>query len=805
MKNWKKLELAIVTAGLLCCMACGKTEEEISQKRKEQIVVCSKTDYAYGISDMDSIDGVPVVKENGSGFDENALKDLLAGKSPYDVIELDARNPYSYQYLRLHAFSNLAVSEILTETVSQMYPALQESAYYDGELWGIPITVLGRGICYGDALEKYNLQPEDIVTWDDLLSITENGLQDQDYVYANKQFLINEMFYQYYYEYNDPYLGEMNFDTKSFRKLLAYMKRVTASEAFQEPGSNTSSPTWNKLEDKELYIITSGDLKETEKTIYGLPAIEEAKKLRPLLHTTYFIVNPYGNTEGAIKYLEKLTQQSFYQSKNELFFQKENPDQQEYMTQAVSYFEDGFYQTIMSQLTLYSKNSISEEEAITNIGQKYENFWSKRLAREQELEKIKKTSESEQASASAIPNTDRTKITIGVLVEDTALKKSVANYNKISSQYEAEIKVYSTENLSENAETNEIALRNALLSGNPPDLINLDIGIFVKEYMEAGLLEDLYLYLQESETLSEADFRKSVLQECTYNGKLAAIPPVMTLATIIGKQEILGNVQGWTVDDVKDLAARYPECKLLGNADKVDILNLCIALEAERFWDMEKKECYFDHPDFLETLKLCDAYPLNKSKYTQADKEEQFKDDSVLLAKLDLYSIGYYKRFQQKMGKSTMLLIGYPTETGNPGSILYPIGRYGIVSTAQNKKGAWDFLEKFLSGELDDKEISDTSFSVYGWGLPVKMDKWEDALAKARLNEYTDFPKAGVLTEDEISQINNLIDHATILSDKDAAVMNILLEEIEAFFHGEKTAEDTVLVLQNRVGLLLQE
>lgn len=294
----------------LCCMACGKTDEEISQKRKEQIVVCSKTDYAYGISDMDSIDGVPVVKETGSGFDENALKDLLAGKSPYDVIELDARNPYSYQYLRLHAFSNLAVSEILTETVSQMYPALQESAYYDGELWGIPITVLGRGICYGDALEKYNLQPEDIVTWDDLLSITENGLQDQDYVYANKQFLINEMFYQYYYEYNDPYLGEMNFDTKSFRKLLAYTKRVTASEAFQEPGSNTSSPPWNKLEDKELYIITSGDLKETEKTIYGLPAIEEAKKLSPLLHTTYFIVNPYGNTEGAIKYLEKLTKQS---------------------------------------------------------------------------------------------------------------------------------------------------------------------------------------------------------------------------------------------------------------------------------------------------------------------------------------------------------------------------------------------------------------------------------------------------------------------------------------------------------------
>lgn len=184
------------------------------------------------------------------------------------------------------------------------------------------------------------------------------------------------------------------------------------------------------MDDKELYVIASGALKETEKPIYGLPALEEAKKLRPLLHTTYFIVNPYGNTEGAIKYLEKLTKQSFYQSKSELFFQKGNSNQQEYMAQAVSYFEDGFYQAIMSQLTLYSKKQHIRRRSHYQYRQKYESFWSKRLAQEQELEKIKKTSESEQASASAIPNTDRTKITIGVLVEDTALKKSVANYKQ---------------------------------------------------------------------------------------------------------------------------------------------------------------------------------------------------------------------------------------------------------------------------------------------------------------------------------------------------------------------------------------
>ena len=213
------------------------------------IVVCSKNDYTYGKNQMDEVEGIPVVKETGSGFDENALEKLLTGKSPYDVIEVDTRNPYAYQYLKQHAYVDLSVSEKLVNAVEQMHASLREESYYENELWGIPIEVIGKGVRYGEALGKYGVSPKDIVTWDDLLSFSERRLENQDFIEANKQFLINELFYQYYFEYNDPYNGVVNFQTDYFRKSLEFMKRIDQSEKFYEAGSSvTANITWNTMD-----------------------------------------------------------------------------------------------------------------------------------------------------------------------------------------------------------------------------------------------------------------------------------------------------------------------------------------------------------------------------------------------------------------------------------------------------------------------------------------------------------------------------------------------------------------------------
>lgn len=177
----------------------------------------------------------------------------------------------------------------------------------------------------------------------------------------------------------------------------------------------------------------------------------------------------------------------------------------------------------------------------------------------------------------------------------------------------------------------------------------------------------------------------------------------------------------------------------------------------------------------------------------------------MLLSELDLYSLGYYKRYVEQIGKSDINLIGYPTESGEPGSILSPMGMYGIVSSSQNKEGAWDFLEKFLAGELDDEITPESGFSVYGWGLPVEMKRWERMIENAKVGIYDNYYESAPLTEKEAIQINYLLDHASMIAEKEGVIIDVVIEEIEAYFNGQKSAEDTVAIIENRVNLLLQE
>ena len=45
----------------------------------------------------------------------------------------------------------------------------------------------------------------------------------------------------------------------------------------------------------------------------------------------------------------------------------------------------------------------------------------------------------------------------------------------------------------------------------------------------------------------------------------------------------------------------------------------------------------------------------------------------------------------------------------------------------------------------------------------------------------------------------------TLLDEMDYEVQSIVMEEADAFFHGEKTAEDTAKMIQNRVSILVGE
>lgn len=60
-------------------------------------------------------------------------------------------------------------------------------------------------------------------------------------------------------------------------------------------------------------------------------------------------------------------------------------------------------------------------------------------------------------------------------------------------------------------------------------------------------------------------------------------------------------------------------------------------------------------------------------------------------------------------------------------------------------------------------------------------------------------------TDEEIDQVKELLEAAKPVKDSDNLVMAIIEEEVQAFYAGQKSAEDVAKIIQSRVQLYVDE
>ena len=61
------------------------------------------------------------------------------------------------------------------------------------------------------------------------------------------------------------------------------------------------------------------------------------------------------------------------------------------------------------------------------------------------------------------------------------------------------------------------------------------------------------------------------------------------------------------------------------------------------------------------------------------------------------------------------------------------------------------------------------------------------------------------MTQEQYDTVKDLIEHTNRIMRYDQSLMEIISDEAGAFFAGEKTAEETAQLIQNRVQLYLAE
>lgn len=413
-------------------------------------------------------------------------------------------------------------------------------------------------------------------------------------------------------------------------------------------------------------------------------------------------------------------------------------------------------------------------------------------------------------------------LVLGTLYLDQEVRSTVVAFNKSSEKYRITIREYYDRNSDMDYETAVTNMNNELTSGKGPDIVALDSNIDVGALAEKGILTDLNAFLDNSSNLSRDTFVESVLRGYTYGDILVGIPKNFSISAVAGRTSQVGEEMGWSVQDVMDYAAQYPDAELFEYASRGEMMQMLMTFNQDAFIDWEKGTCNFDSEEFRQMLEFVAGFP---EEYDW-DGERVSTPTKLATGRLLLYSdsISQCQDIQvaEALFNEPVTYIGYPTTDGSVGCVMNCNGGYCIIDKSDHKDGAWEFIEFYLNRDS----------RMFSWGLPSMKAKLEEEIAERSKVEYVTDENGEIMkdedgnpiirgmggfgwddweytyhpcTEEEIATLRELIDAARPMPTTNSQVLTIIAEEAEAFYKGQKSLDEVVNTIQSRVSMYVGE
>lgn len=398
------------------------------------------------------------------------------------------------------------------------------------------------------------------------------------------------------------------------------------------------------------------------------------------------------------------------------------------------------------------------------------------------------------------------------------ISKSVTAFNQSQNQYTLELKQYDN--------CSQFALDIARKQGC--DLFDLCDGrIGADIYAVKGVLEDLTPYFESSDVVSREAVLDSVWRAGSIDGKMFFVIPAFRSSGILVEKDYITD-GGWTGEEYIALADRYPESMLNKDvqsptAQIFTYLNQYVG----NYIDWEKRTCSFDGREFVELLEKLKELSTRSYK-TPEDSDVESVRNGVYLT----YAVTMGNSFQQNEYKDlkdaffdAYVLAGVPTADGTLRYDMFYQQMYGMNAEAGNKKGAWAFLEYLLSEEyqqtVSPDSVSRQDTSPIAEYFPARKDVLEKTLqenleyepeadgpVRGSANKYTKeitYEYRSFQQEDRnfiLKLVENSYREAFLT---DQIPLNLIKEEAEPFFEGQKSAADVAKIIQSRVSLYLSE
>lgn len=340
-----------------------------------------------------------------------------------------------------------------------------------------------------------------------------------------------------------------------------------------------------------------------------------------------------------------------------------------------------------------------------------------------------------------------------------------------------------------------------VLNGKGPDLI--DTGIVPEELLyRVELYENLEPYFASSKIVNREDIMDSVWRAGSHKDGMYFVMPWFTILSYAVKTDRLDGSL-WNPETFIRLADQYQDSNVLNYMTGTDrgsvLLNYALKANRKLFYDIENRNCFFTKPQFLSLLEGIKRIKENGTAVAAMDtieQERQFREDEILIYQEKIDSMTLYQKFHKSFG-NTASWVGYPS-SGESSHMFYVHVMLSINSSSRYKDGAWEFLEFLLSEEAQRWKEQD--FRAF----PVRKDGFDYYIRTTPLIgpgwSYEEYA-----SEEELHQLYQMVENTHMVPDGGDQVNSIIVEECMAYFHGDRSAEETAEVIQSRVGLYFDE
>lgn len=333
-----------------------------------------------------------------------------------------------------------------------------------------------------------------------------------------------------------------------------------------------------------------------------------------------------------------------------------------------------------------------------------------------------------------------------------------------------------------------------IATGKGPDLITPLAVQNMSSLAEKGALENLEPYFQAS-GISPDDYFPVAVNDLGMGTGIYAVGSRMSLDIFYIREDFVEDVQDTNLEEILNNMEAYEGNAVLNSTfgyDSGSVLWFFLHMSDDLFGmvDWENKTCDFSGELWEQLLRVADRYGVT---------ERNKGDEEIASFFLTMDSLYTFARVDAESHSRGMAAVGYPSDEGMVSRI--GANTIAVNASSQNKEGAWAFLQYLLSEKVQ-RQIAENAF-------PVDKEIFQEAVDnvdKETVYAYDRYTGQEIyVTDESIADCLAWIERGKLNPTHTEYILDIVVEEAEFYFAGDKSMEEISDTIENRVRLYLME